>query len=76
MGKITCTFFAVRGTIKLDTYTLKGVSQMRDTIEYRSSNGVETVYADLYTPEGRPKGIVQIVHGMCEHIGRYQPVME
>ena len=49
---------------------------MRDTIEYRSSNGVETVYADLYTPEGQPNGIVQIVHGMCEHIGRYQPVME
>ena len=49
---------------------------MRETIEFRSSNGVETVYADLYTPAGKPKGIVQVIHGMCEHIGRYQPVME
>ena len=27
-------------------------------------------------PEGAPKGIVQIVHGMCEHKERYIPFME
>ena len=27
-------------------------------------------------PEGAPKGIVQIVHGMCEHKERYIPLME
>lgn len=27
-------------------------------------------------PEGEPKGIVQIVHGMCEHKERYIPFME
>ena len=26
-------------------------------------------------PEGAPKGIVQIVHGMCEHKERYIPFM-
>lgn len=27
-------------------------------------------------PEGEPRGIVQIVHGMCEHKERYIPLME
>ena len=27
-------------------------------------------------PEGAPKGIVQLVHGMCEHKERYIPLME
>jgi len=31
----------------------------------------------IYTaPEGDPKGIVQIAHGMCEHKERYIPLME
>lgn len=31
------------------------------------------IYAE---PEGAPKGIVQIAHGMCEHKERYIPLME
>lgn len=31
------------------------------------------IYAE---PEGSPKGIVQIAHGMCEHKERYIPLME
>ena len=30
----------------------------------------------LITPSSAPKGIVQIVHGMCEHKERYYPFME
>ena len=30
----------------------------------------------LYAPETPPKGIFQIVHGMCEHKGRYEEMME
>ena len=26
----------------------------------------------LYLPDQEPKGIIQIVHGMIEHIGRYE----
>lgn len=29
----------------------------------------------VYTPEGDPKGIIQIVHGMIEHKGRYENFM-
>lgn len=30
----------------------------------------------VFEPEGTPKGIVQIAHGMCEHKERYIPFME
>ncbi|WP_029150480.1 alpha/beta fold hydrolase [Microbacterium indicum] len=37
---------------------------------YVDSYGIEIFY-DLYEPEGEPRGIVQIVHGVSEHAGRY-----
>ena len=51
---------------------------MLESLQYRSSNGREIVYADVITPpEGMvPQGIVQIIHGMCEHIGRYHEFMQ
>jgi len=30
----------------------------------------------MYVPEGEPKGIVQLVHGMCEYKKRYEPFMQ
>ena len=30
----------------------------------------------IYEPENSPKGIVQLVHGMCEYKKRYEPFME
>ena len=30
----------------------------------------------LYEPQGKPKGIVQIVHGICEHKARYLPFLK
>lgn len=38
---------------------------------YPSSNGIHTVHAREWVPEGAPRGVVQIVHGVAEHIGRY-----
>lgn len=42
-----------------------------ESISYQSSNGVNTIVASLWIPEGQPRGVIQICHGMCEHIGRY-----
>jgi alpha-beta hydrolase superfamily lysophospholipase len=42
--------------------------------EIPSNDGVHTLRATVYLPE-IPKGIVQIVHGMAEHIGRYDDFM-
>ena len=38
-------------------------------------DGIELVCI-VYEPNVAPKGILQIVHGMCEHSGRYQTMME
>lgn len=42
---------------------------------FPSSNGMDTVYAKIYAPKGLPRGVVQISHGMAEHIGRYDEFM-
>lgn len=40
-------------------------------LSFMSSDSRTTVYATLWEPEGRPVGVIQICHGMAEHIGRY-----
>lgn len=40
---------------------------------FPSSDGIHTCHAREWVPEGRPRGVVQIVHGVAEHIGRYDP---
>ncbi len=36
-----------------------------------SSNGVYNIHGVRWIPEGEVKGVVQIAHGMCEYIERY-----
>ena len=49
----------------------------RSALSYPSKDGSTTIRARLWTPVGQggapvaPRAIVQIVHGMCEHMGRY-----
>lgn len=43
---------------------------MKD-LYYKSSNGVDDVHAGVWECEN-PKFVVQVIHGMQEHIGRYE----
>ena len=43
--------------------------------EVLSTDGEHTLRGVLYLPEGKPKGALQIAHGMKEHIGRYHDFM-
>lgn len=43
---------------------------------YPSADGVHTVHAQRWLPEGEPRGVVQIVHGVAEYIGRYDHVAQ
>ncbi len=44
-----------------------------EDISFKSSNRQNDVAAWFYTaPQAQPRGIVQISHGMCEYIGRYE----
>lgn len=39
--------------------------------QYPSADGVHRIYATEWLPEGTPRGVVQLVHGVAEHVGRY-----
>ncbi len=43
--------------------------------EVPGTDGTHTLYGKVYIPVCAPKGTVQIVHGMSEHIGRYDSFM-
>ena len=38
---------------------------------FPSSDGLHRCYAREWLPEGPPRGVVQLVHGVAEHVGRY-----
>ncbi|MDD3920398.1 MAG: alpha/beta fold hydrolase [Eubacteriales bacterium] len=40
-------------------------------ITYPSATGECTIHATLWLPEGEPRAVLQIAHGMAEHIERY-----
>lgn len=44
-------------------------------VDYESAGGV-TVAAYRWDPEGEPRGIAQVVHGVGEHVQRYLPLVE
>ena len=36
-----------------------------------STDGIHQLHGIRWVPQGEPRAVLQIVHGMCEHIGRY-----
>ena len=46
---------------------------MADFTEFSfpSKDGVHQIHASLWLPEGQPRAVVQIVHGVAEYAGRY-----
>lgn len=41
-----------------------------------SSDGTHQLYGRVYLPEGEVKGLFHVVHGMTEHMERYEPFMK
>lgn len=44
----------------------------REDIYYDSRDGVSKIHAVRWTPEGEPVAVLQLVHGMAEHVDRYE----
>lgn len=40
-------------------------------ISFPSSDGKSTVHGSLWAPEGEVRGVIQLSHGMCEYVMRY-----
>ena len=43
---------------------------------FQSSTGRTSIHALKCVPDGKPRAVVQIAHGIAEHIDRYKPFME
>ena len=43
---------------------------------FQSSTGRTSIHALKCVPDGKPRAVVQIAHGIAEHIDRYRPFME
>lgn len=43
---------------------------------FLSSNGADNITYYIYTPKEKAKALVQISHGMCEYIGRYESFID
>lgn len=39
---------------------------------FTSTNNTSTIHAKIWQPQGQAQGVIMIVHGMAEHIGRYE----
>ena len=44
---------------------------VHNSFYFPSSDGKTTVHAEEWLPEGMPKAVLQIAHGVAEYIGRY-----
>lgn len=47
-----------------------------ENLSFKSSCGLATIRGKMYVPKGEVKGIVQIVHGMCDYTTRYDEFMK
>ncbi|MBE7005295.1 MAG: alpha/beta hydrolase [Ruminococcaceae bacterium] len=48
----------------------------RKEFYFPSSDGITKIHAIEWTPEGEPKGVYQIAHGVAEYALRYEPFAE
>lgn len=49
---------------------------MKREMRFRSCDGINNIHAVCWEPEGEAKAVLQIVHGMCEYIERYEEFAE
>lgn len=45
-------------------------------LSFTSSDGKNTVHAEMYVPEGEVRAVVQLSHGMIDYVGRYKALAE
>ena len=48
----------------------------KESIKIPSTDGKNELHVVIWKPDGEIKGVLQLVHGMVEHIGRYNDFAE
>ena len=48
----------------------------KEELFFDSSDGKNKVYAEINMPEGTPRAVIAVSHGMIDHIGRYSRLIE
>lgn len=53
------------------------MNYIHSEFSFKSSNGKNNIHAEIYAPsEGEVRGVVQLAHGMVDHVGRYTALAE
>lgn len=53
------------------------MSYNHSEFSFLSSDGKNNIHAEIYAPKGREiRGVVQLAHGMVDHVGRYTALAE
>lgn len=77
MGMIFPVF---RGIIRIDhaITPAKGIPMnfTKECFSYASSDGHSAIAAKLYLPKGELRAMVQLSHGMCEYVARYEHLID
>lgn len=60
----------------MDTASTHEPQLREEKTEFLSADGTTQIHAYIIWPEGQPKAVFQIVHGMAEHISRYRRFAE
>ena len=63
-------------TLSKNKYANGGASLMKNDFCFDSKDGVTKIWVTEWVPDGEVKAVLQICHGMCEYIGRYEPFAE
>lgn len=48
----------------------------KEALHFRSADGKTNSAMWIYTPAAYPKAVIQLSHGMCEYIGRYERMID
>ena len=49
---------------------------VKEELSFLSSDGKSNIYAEINLPEGKPRAIIALSHGMIDHVGRYGRLVE
>ncbi len=48
-------------------------AEQRETVRFTSTDTKSEIHGEIWWPDGHPRAVLQLVHGMAEHIMRYEP---